>query len=174
MLGAAAQGLHRREHVTAARHQIPASSDKIGSINLPSFVNPSRSTSTAIRDDGGPHHITIAPDDGVCASLVVCFLRIQGGVNSAENHIRTPVARDPPDLIPAQRIRRVNTDPNDIARFYLSRIERNERFVNQEWGSEAFRRRTGEHKKPTGRNYGGPERHLTRIKEMNPHHACKA
>jgi hypothetical protein len=171
MLGAAAHGLHRREHVTAARYQIPASGDKIGSIDLPSFVNPSRSTPTAIRDDGGPHHITIAPDDGVCTSLVVCLLRIQGRVNSAENHIRSPVARDPPDLIPSQRIRRVNTDPNDITRLYLSRIERNERFVNQEWGSEAFRSRTAEHKEPTGCNYGGPEGHLTWINEMNPHRA---
>ena len=66
------------------------------------------------------------------AAALEHFLGKQRRVDAAEDHVRAALARQPPDLVPAQRVARVNADPDDVSRFDLRGVERIERLVAEE------------------------------------------
>jgi hypothetical protein len=42
------------------------------------------------------------------------FVRVESGVNSSKNYIRTPIACHLPNLVPAESIRSVDADTHNI------------------------------------------------------------
>ena len=68
-----------------------------------------------------PDDVAIALDDRVRGAVLARFVRVERGVNAAEDDRRATLAREAADLIAAQRVRGVDADADDIARFDLAR-----------------------------------------------------
>ena len=84
------------------------------------------------RDDLRPDQVAVALDDRVRLAVLVRFVRKQRGVNAAEDDPRAALAREPADFVAAQRIAGVNADADDVAGRDHRRIERLERFVDDD------------------------------------------
>ena len=61
-----------------------------------------------------PRLVAIAPDHRMRAAPFERFLRVQSGVNAAENHGRAAFARQAAKLVSAQSIAGVDSDPHHI------------------------------------------------------------
>ena len=83
-------------------------------------------------DGLAPRDVAVTFDDGVAAAEVQGFVRVQRGVNAAIDDKRPALARDPPDLVSAQGISRVDADADDIARRNRGRVELLEGLVRNE------------------------------------------
>src|SRR5438874_2096067 len=106
MFWAAAHGLHRGPHVTFSRQQIPAGGQEIGSFNPPTFINRQRSPAAAIPQDLWPYHVSVTLDHRMRAAQFMGFVRVEGCMNSTEDHIRTPITGHLSNFVPAESIRR--------------------------------------------------------------------
>ncbi len=62
--------------------------------------------------------------------MLARFVRVERGVDPAEDDRRATFAREAADLIAAQRVRRVDADADDIARLDRVGHERLERLVH--------------------------------------------
>ena len=105
----------------------------------------------------------------MAAAEVERFVRKERGVNAAEDDPRAALARDPADLVAAQRVARMDADADDVARRDGRRVELLERFVDDERVAEIGRRRRREHVEPAGRNDGHAKRDMAWIDEVDSH-----
>jgi hypothetical protein len=60
------------------------------------------------------------------------FVRVESGVNSSKNYIRTPIACHLPNLVPAESIRSVDADTHNIAGLDAIWIHGRQGFVDQQ------------------------------------------
>src|SRR6266852_4048275 len=122
MLGATTDRLHRCPHVTIAGNEIPPGRNKIAGLDLASRVNRFRSTLTTVRERLCPNNVPIAFYHHMCAAEFKRFLGIKRGVNSAENHISTPLSCHLSNFIAAQSVGGMNTDPDGVPLLNSARI----------------------------------------------------
>src|SRR5487761_123070 len=91
---------------------------------------------------------------------------------SAEDHIGASVARYFANLIPAQSVSRMNTDPDNVSGLDALGINGAKRFVDNNWIAKGCWRSGGKHIEPTGRDDRGTKRNMARIDKVNLH-ACR-
>ena len=84
-------------------------------------------------DHERPDDVAVAADDRVRAAEFVRFVGVERGVYAAEDHRRAARSRGGADLVAAQRVARVDPDPDNVARLDVVEIERLERFVDDAW-----------------------------------------
>ena len=77
-----------------------------------------------------PDHVAVAADHAVGAASFIRLVGIQRRVNAAEDHRRAARAHGRANLIAAQRISRVDPNPDDVAGVDGVELERLERFID--------------------------------------------
>src|SRR5450432_3609759 len=169
MLAATANRLQRRPHVAIARHQVPAGRNKVAGLNLAAHVHWFWLAFAAVFERPRPGDVSVTFYHCVRAAEINGFLRIKSGVNSAENHIRSPFARDLANFVSAQSVGRMNANADRIARLNALRIHRKQRFVNQNRISKTSRRGGSQNVLPSRRDYCGSKRHTTWVDQVNVH-----
>ena len=114
-----------------------------------------------------PHDVAVALDDGVRPAELVRLVRVERGMNAAE-HDRGAAPGRPADLVAAQGVAGVNADADDVARLDR-RVERLERFVDEDGIAISARRRGREHVQPARRDDADAERHVAGVDEVDDH-----
>jgi hypothetical protein len=82
------------------------------------------------------------------SAQIARFFRVERRVNTAKDDVCTCRACGRADLVPPQRIARVNADSHDIAALYQRRIERFQRFIRENGRSIRCRRCRRKHVEP--------------------------
>ena len=114
MLGAAANRLHGRPHVTALRQQVPPAREEGISIHTPAVVARLRMTGHAVAQHHRPAEFAVTRHDGVSGTKVTSFVRIEGRVNASVHHIRAGRTRGIAELVAAQGITGMHPNSHDI------------------------------------------------------------
>ena len=91
------------------------------------------------------------------AAALVCFIRIERGVYTAENDDASSGSHLGADLITAKRVTRVDPDADDIAVGNRREIDTFERLVDNVRIAETAAARSGENIQPTRRDDGHAE-----------------
>jgi len=130
VLGAPAHGLHRCPHISAARYKIPTRGHKIRCLDMSAGVNGLGNASATILQHGRPDEVTVSLDHRMRPSNAVRLLRIECGVNSAEDDVGTALPCQSPNLISTQRIPRMDADADDISTLDAAWIHRTECFID--------------------------------------------
>jgi hypothetical protein len=78
-----------------------------------------------------PGNVSVALYDAIGAASLKSFIWIESRVDPAKYHCGSTLMSQTPDGVPTKSIPRVDTDPDDIARLYGSRIERFHGLVTQ-------------------------------------------
>src|SRR5215831_15891552 len=110
-----------------------------------------------------PDSVTIAFNDGVCASEFMRLFRVKGCVNSTENHKCPFLASQAADFIATQCIACVNPNSNNIPSPNASDIQPLQRFINDYRIAKAGGGSSGEHIEPARRDDADAEGPVTRI-----------
>jgi hypothetical protein len=125
-------------------------------------------------DHDRPHHIAVAPDDGVGPAQLMRLVWIQRGVDAAEDDRRSPGPRGGADLVPAQRIARVDSNPHDVTRLDRVEVEGLERLIHDVGPSVGRRGGGAQDEQPPRRDDAHAEGQMTRIHQVDghrtPHH----
>ena len=100
------------------------------------FIDTLGSAIAAILEHGRPHDIAVALDDAVRAAAFVGLVRIECGVDPAEDDPRATGPRFRADRVPAQGVAGVNPDPDNIASLDPCEIDRIDCFINEGWLAE--------------------------------------
>jgi hypothetical protein len=108
-------------------------------------------------EDDRPDHIAVPPNDGVGAPELVCFIRIQRRMYTAEDDDGSSGSRLGADLVTAKRVARVNPDADHVTRANIIKVERVERFVGNLRTPMGRRRRRGEDEEPAWCDDANPE-----------------
>jgi hypothetical protein len=116
-----------------------------------------------------PHQIAISTDDAVRGPAFLHFVRVERGVNAAEDHERPTRPCEVSDRIAAKRVGGVNANADHVSRVDAGRIERLERLVHDQRRAEACRRGRRQHIQPSRRDDGSSEREIAWIDEMDAH-----
>src|SRR5580692_1104877 len=116
MLGATANRLYRGPHIAVAGNQIPAGGDEIAGFDLSSDVDGLGHALAAIGKRPPPRDVAVTLDHRVRAAEFERFVGIKSGVNSAKDYKCAPAARHLANLVTAQRVRGMNTNPDRISR----------------------------------------------------------
>ena len=116
-----------------------------------------------------PDQIAVALDDRVRRAMLARFVGIERRVDAAEHDRRAALAREAAEVIPAQRVRRVDADADHVARRDALEVERLERFVDDHRRAVVGGRGRGKHVQPARRDDGGPERDVRGIDEVYAH-----
>ena len=101
--------------------------------------------------------------------MLAHFVREEGGVDAAEDDERPSCMRQPPHVVAAKRICRVDADTDYVAAPYAVWVEWLERFVDDCRGAVSVGRGGGEDVQPSRRDDSRAEGHVARIDEMNAH-----
>ena len=86
--------------------------------------------SAAILQNGRPDDVAVSLDHRMCPPDAVRFLRIECGVNSAEDDIGAALPSQSANLIPAQGIPRMDADADDISALDAAWIHRSECLID--------------------------------------------
>ena len=156
-------GLDRSQHVAAVRQKVPSGRAKGGAADPSPFVDTLQSTGGAILEHLAPDDVAVAPHNTVGGTVLVRFVGEQRRVNATEHHVGAALAREPSQRISAERIARMNADPDDIAGPHRVEIQRLEGFVDDDGIAIGGGRRRRQHIQPARRDHRRAERHITRI-----------
>src|SRR5258706_16233479 len=102
------------------------------------------------------------------------FVRIEGGVNSSENHVCASIPCQFPDFVAAESICGVDADANNIARLNLVGVHGLKGFIDQAGIAKARRGSRRQNIQPARSNYSCAERNFTGINEVNAHAALSS
>ncbi len=169
MLRAAAHRLDRRPHVAIGRQEIPSCGEKTIGAHTTAFVDVRKVAVPTILEHARPHHVAIPLDHAVSGTPFGRLFREQCRVDTAEDDPGASAPRFETYLIPAQRVTRVNPDPDHIARLHPSEIDRLERFVHNDGLAEVRWRRRRDHIEPPRSNHRRAERNITGVDQVNCH-----
>jgi hypothetical protein len=103
-------------HVALPRHQVPPRRQELRGFDAAALVHCLWSLARAIRQHLCPHDISVSFNHGVGAAKLMRFVWVEGCVNASEHHLGAAVARHSANFVASERIRRVDTDADDIAR----------------------------------------------------------
>jgi hypothetical protein len=126
-----------------------------------------RITAVAILQHFSPSDVSIALDNGMSGAQIESLLRVQTGMNAAEDDPSTLFSGDPSHLIPAQGIACVDSDSHNVAGLNASRIDLIESFVNDVRIAEGAWSGSREHIQPSRGDYRSSKRNVARVYEMN-------
>ncbi len=157
MLRASAYGLYRTPHVSAVRQQIPARRDELFGVHASTLVSWQERALHGMLDHQRPDRIAVAADHAVGAASFMRLVGIQRRVNAAEDHRRAARSHGRTNLIAAQRISRVDADPDDVAGVDGVEIERLERFIDDAWPSVCGRCGRAQDEQPARRDHTNAE-----------------
>src|SRR5437763_7001047 len=139
MLRTSADRLYRCAHVTIAGNQVPARLNKIAGLDLSTQIDRLWRAIAAILQRLRPYSVAITFHHCMRATKFDSFLRVEGGVNPTEDHIRTALTRYFADLIPAKSVRSVDADTHHIAREDPCRIHLEQSLIDKYGIAENFR-----------------------------------
>jgi hypothetical protein len=169
VLRAPADRLDRRPHVAALGEQIPSARQELVALDAPACVHRRRRAGRAVAKRKGPHAFAVSGDDRVRAAQVARLVRIQRGVDAAEDDHRTSGARSRPDLVAAKRVARMDADADHVSRLDRRGIERLEGLIGQKRNAVVRRRGGRQYIQPPRRDHADAERHVTRVDQVHPH-----
>ena len=169
VLRAAPHRLHRRPHVAILRQQVPSRLAEVIAGDAPRLVHALLHARDAIVDHRPERVIAVAPDDRVRPAEIVRFVRKERRVDAAEYDLGPALAHGAPDLVPAQRVPRVDADADDVAWLHLLRVENLQRLVADHRIAETRRRGGRKHVQPARRDDGGAERDVAWVHEKDAH-----
>ncbi len=169
VLGTAAHGLHRRDHVLVARQQVPARLQHRGAFDLAALVDPLRFAGFAVGNHHGPDAIAVALDHGMSAAVFERLVREQARVNAAVHDVGAALAGRAADFVAAQGVEGVDPDPDDVARRHGVHVDLLERFVDHLGIAKPGGRSRGKHIEPAWRNHRGAKSHVAGIDEVDAH-----
>jgi hypothetical protein len=92
-----------------------------------------------------PDDISIPLYDRMCAAKLLCFVGVEGCVNSSEHHIRAPSACNCPKLVAAESIGCVDADADNIASLNASWVQSRKGFIDKRGIAKSFRGCCREH-----------------------------
>ena len=93
-------------------------------------------------------------------------------MNSAKNDIRSPLARQGPNLVAAQSIGGVNADAHGVTGLNALGIHLGKGFIHKNGVAVAPGSGPGKHVLPTRSDNRGPERHMARVNQVNVQAQC--
>ena len=163
VLGAPAHRLHRRHHVLAFGHQVPARRHEGVPFDAPSVITRAKRSRKTVLHRLRPRIIAIPRDDGVRRAELLGLLGKKRRVNAAEHDGGTRGPGGVPYLVAAPGVARVDADPDDVAGADGRGVERLERLIHDDrvaalgWGGG------GENVKPAWGNYAGAEGNVAGI-----------
>src|SRR5581483_464008 len=167
MFRATANGLHGGPHVSVGREQVPTRRSKLTGLNSAACINLFGATVATVREDDGPDLIAIPLHHGIRVPEFDGFLGEQGGMNSAEDDVRSAVTSHSPNLIAAKRIRGVDANANYVSGSKIGRINPYKSFVHNPWIAERLRCGSSQDIKPTRSNDCRSKRHIAGVYKVN-------
>src|SRR5581483_3223181 len=115
--------LHRRPHVPVSRQEVPTRRFEFAGAYPSAFVNTFGRARTAIVERLSPSTVAIAFYHGMGSTLVKGFLRVQSGMDAAEDYGGAALAGLSPKAIATQGITSVNSYPHHVAWSDAHRIQ---------------------------------------------------
>src|SRR5678816_4264227 len=103
-------------------------------------------------DHHRPHDVAVAGDHGMRGATFLRFVRIQGGVDAAEDHRRAARPHRSANLITTQRIASVDPDSDDVTGLDRFEIERLECFIDDAWRPVGGWRGRSQYEQPARRD----------------------
>src|SRR5712692_2767580 len=169
VLGTSTHGLNRSPHVAVARHQLPTCREELVGFDAPSFVDLLQESIRAIAQNPCPNDVSIPLYHRMSASELKRFLRVEAGVNAAEDYMRSALSGHAPYFVATQAIAAMDPDANHGARLKLRAVDLRQSFVAKYGVAIGTRSSSGNHVKPSGRYNSNTKRQVARIDEMHAH-----
>ncbi len=158
-----ADRLHRRPHVAVRRHQVPARGQELVTLDSTSVIDGLQLPALPVCQHLSPDGVAVTLRHCVRAADLERLVRVQRGVYPAEDDRRSGPAGCHPDLVAAQRVSGVDSDPDDIALLEGSGIDLRQRLIDDDRVAELGRGRGGDHVEPPRCDDPDAERDVTRI-----------
>jgi hypothetical protein len=123
VLCASADSLDRGPHVVRPVQQVPAGGFEHVSFDPPALVNALSVTVPVVFESVPPSEVTVAPYDAVSSPVLERLVRVKCRMDAPEDDDGPALLQRTAHAIASQRISRMNSDTDDVARFDAVHID---------------------------------------------------